>query len=125
MSKNHVRSRIRISDILYRRGKVKDAAQHLEFIISHPTLLSPKDLALGYYLHSQLANVFGKLDLALGDLERAVKLDKDNHDFLLELYALRSKAGDKIKNYKEEARDVLLPEARARSSSPRVSSTRR
>src|SRR5581483_7031235 len=94
MSKNHAKSRLRISDILYKRGKIKDAAQHLEFVISHPQLLSPKDLALGYFLHAQLANVFGKLDLALGDMERAVKLDKDNHDFLLELYALRAKAGD-------------------------------
>jgi predicted Zn-dependent protease len=105
-SKNHAKSRLRIAEILYRKGKIRtqEAADQLAFLTTNSTLLAPKDLALAFYLHSQLATIFGKLDLALGDMERAVKLDKDNHDYLLELYSLRAKAGDKVPRLKDEAR---------------------
>ncbi len=103
-SKDHLRSRLRIADILAKRGALREAAPHLEMIVSNPTNLPPKELALAYYLHAQVNQLYQKWDLALGDVERAVKLDKDNHDYLLELFTLRAKAGDSIHTVQKEAR---------------------
>ena len=104
MTKTHAKSRLRIADILYQKGRLRDAADHLDFIVENPKLLAPKDLALAYYLHSQLAQSFQKLDLAIGDLERAVKLDRENHEYLLDLYNLRAKSGESVKSLRKEAR---------------------
>jgi len=100
----HVRSRLRIAELLNQQGKIKESASHLEYIMTHTRLLPPKEMARAYYLHSQLSGLYKKWDLALGDVERAVKLDKDNHDYLLELYTLRARVGDSVKSVQKQAR---------------------
>lgn len=103
----HMKSRLRYASIMHARGKIQDAEGHLEAIVEMPFLLAPKELAYGYYLHSQLTQAGqlpNKWDLALGDIERAVKLDKDNSDYLLELYRLRGKAGDSATSLTKQAR---------------------
>lgn len=103
-NKHHAKSRLRLAEIMSRTGRLKDAAPHLDYIVTHRDLLAPKELALGFALHSQLSLLYQKLDIALGDMERAVRLDKDNHDYLLELYTLRAKAGDKVAAMRFDAR---------------------
>jgi tetratricopeptide (TPR) repeat protein len=104
LNKDHARSRLRISDIFASQGKLKEAASHLEFIAHNPRLLPPKELALGYYLHSQLSELHQKWEIALGDVERAVRLDRENHDYLLRLYELRVKVGDSALGMRDDAR---------------------
>lgn len=101
---SHAHSHLRIAALLEKRGALREAAPHLDFVVTHAALLPPHDLALGYYLHAQLSQLFQKVDVALFDIERAVKLDKDNHDYLLELYTLRAKAGATIQSVQKEAR---------------------
>jgi tetratricopeptide (TPR) repeat protein len=100
----HAKSRLRVAYLLNKQGNLRDAATHLSFLMDHVNLLAPRDLGLAYYLHAQLAGLFQKWDIALGDIERAVKLDPDNHDYLLELYTLRAKAGDSLKTAQKQAR---------------------
>jgi tetratricopeptide (TPR) repeat protein len=101
----HARSRLRISALLNKRGTLKEAAAHLDYLVTHISLLAPKEMGEAYFLHAQLSQAYGKPDIALGDMERAARLDKDNHDYLLELYTLRAKAGDaSIKSVQHEAR---------------------
>jgi tetratricopeptide (TPR) repeat protein len=104
MRKDHAKSHLRIADLMNRHGQLKEAARHLEFITTHAHLLPPKDLALGYYLHAQLSELYQKWEVALGDVERAVKLDKDNQDYLLELYTLRAKVGESVASVRKDAR---------------------
>jgi tetratricopeptide (TPR) repeat protein len=103
-SKSHARSRLRIAYLLSRQGKLKEAARDLEFLTTNQKLLTPKELAQAYYLHAQLFELFQKWDLALGDVERCVVLDRDNHDYLLELYSLRARLGDRSVDLKKEAK---------------------
>ncbi len=100
----HARSFLRISELAHHQGKLKEVAKNLDFLVGNSQLLSPKDRASAYYLHGVLSELFEKWDLALYDVERAVKLDKENHDYLLELYTLRAKAGEKGKTIQREAR---------------------
>lgn len=101
---NHARSRLQIAAILHRGGKIREAAAHLEFLIRRTSLLAPKELAQAYYLHAQFSQVHQKYDVALGDIERAVRLHKNNPDYLLELYTLRAKAGASIQSIQKDAR---------------------
>ena len=83
-----------------KQGALKEASGHLDFLINHPNYLPPKELALAYSLHAQLSELYSKYDVALVDMERAVRLDSDNHDYLLEFYTLRAKEGDSSKQLK-------------------------
>ncbi|MCM2278046.1 MAG: tetratricopeptide repeat protein [Oligoflexia bacterium] len=104
MNRAHARSRLRIAHLLYRQGRLKDAANHLDALVKASRLLAPRDLSLAYFLHAQLAQRLGKVDVAIGDMERAVRLDAGNHDYLLELYSLRAKAGEKAASMRSSAR---------------------
>jgi len=101
---NHAKSRLRITDLLNRRGELKSAGAHLQFLTDNPGLLAPKDLGLAYYLHAIFQEQNNKLDIAMGYMERAVRIDPGNHEYFLELYTLRAKAGDSIKSYRGDAR---------------------
>lgn len=101
---SHAKSRLRISAILQKKGRLGDAGPQLDFIVENPHLLPPKELALGYYLHAQASQLHRKFRIALGDMERANRLDRDNHDYLLELFTLRAKDGESSENMKAEAR---------------------
>lgn len=103
-NKDHVKSHLKIAELLSRQGRLKEAAKNLEYCLAHVNLFTPKDLAHAYFLRAQLNALFQKYDLALGDVERAVKLDNENHDYLMELYTLRARLGDNNREYKKEAR---------------------
>jgi tetratricopeptide (TPR) repeat protein len=103
-NKSHLKSRLRIASILNQRGQLKEAARHLDVIVTLPHLLSPQDQAYGYYLHGLLAELFQQWDTALADLERAVKLDRGKSTYLLELYVLRGKAGESAQAVKKPVR---------------------
>jgi len=103
-NKEHAKSHLRIAYLLSKQGSLKDASSHLDFAINHPGYLPPKELGLAYSLHAQLSELYSKFDVALVDMERAVRLDSDNHDYLIELYTLRAKEGDSSKQLKVEAR---------------------
>ncbi|MGZ3709618.1 MAG: tetratricopeptide repeat protein, partial [Bdellovibrionota bacterium] len=103
-NKLHAKSRLRVADLLNHQGRLKEGASHLEFLTNNAGLLAPKDQALAYFLHAQLSELYQKWDLALGDMERATRLDKENHDYLLELYTLRAKVGDSIQSVQKQAR---------------------
>ena len=102
--KTHARSHLRIADILDSRGELRSAAKHLEFLMLKPFFLSPRELSRAYYLHSRLNQLFQKWDGALADMEKAVKLDRGNHDYLLELYTLRARAGANVQAMQGKAR---------------------
>lgn len=91
----HARSHLKIAEVLNHQGQLKAATSHLEFLVGNPRSLSPHEMAKAYYLHSILSQINQQWDIALGDMERAVQLDKGNSDYLLEMYTLRSKAGDR------------------------------
>lgn len=101
---NHARSRLKLAQLADQRGALKQAQSHLEFIVSKPELLSPPELAEGYYLHAKLMNMLGKTEIALGDIEKSVKLDPNNHDYRLQLYLSRAKAGESVEKLRRQAR---------------------
>jgi tetratricopeptide (TPR) repeat protein len=104
MNKNHAKSRLRIAYILNDRGKINEAKEHLDFIVSNSRLLSAKDLGLAYFLHSVLSEQKKEYEIALGDAERAVQLDKENHSYLLQLYSMRAKGGESLIKLRKEAK---------------------
>ncbi len=107
-SGRHAKSRLRICEIMAKSGRLIDAKEHLGILVSNPRLLAPRELGRAYYLHAQYSQLKKEDDVAIGDMERAVRLDPENHDYLLELYTLRARAGDKSSAMRAEARMFLF-----------------
>ncbi len=95
LNKDHVKSRLRIADLLHHEGRLKDASKHLAAILERGSYLPPRELARAYYLHGLASELKHDFDRASTDVEQAVRLDRQNHDYLLELYALRARGGEK------------------------------
>ncbi len=103
-NKNHLKSHLQIVEILNKEGSLKTAADHLNFILSKPGLIETKKLARAFYLRTRLREIKEEWDQALGDIEKAVKFDKDNKDYILEHYTLRAKLGDSVDKFKTSAK---------------------
>ncbi|MBY0469915.1 tetratricopeptide repeat protein [bacterium] len=103
-NKRHAKSRLAVIRLLAEAGKWDDAAKSLTFLMNNRGLLSPPELAKAYYIDAMYNKRKENWDRALGDMERAVQLVKDNHDYMLELYSLRYKAGASKKSVQKEAR---------------------
>jgi tetratricopeptide (TPR) repeat protein len=89
----HAKSRLRRVVIAWKGGNISNSSADLELLLKHPDFLSPKDLGQAYYLLSQLYSVNQKFEGALHAIERALKLDRKNRDYLLEYYTLRAREG--------------------------------
>src|SRR6185312_8180635 len=104
MYKYHARSHLRIADILLRESHLKEASPHLELITSEPGLLSPPELARAYYLDAIVKESSKNWEVALGDIQRAIRLDKNNPDYALEFYSLKAKGGESVALIRNDAR---------------------
>lgn len=104
ISSNHARSRLRIATLLAKRGQLKDAGPFLDSLVNETGTLPPRERAIAFYLHAQLNSLFQKWNYALADAERAVRLDPENHDYLLEMYSLRAKLGGASPEFQKEAK---------------------
>lgn len=100
----HAKSRLKISELFVQKGHLKEAGPHLEYLIENTQLMTPRELAQAYYFHALFNMLLKKMDFALNDLERAVKLDKDNHEYLLEYYTLKARFGQGVKTAEVEAK---------------------
>lgn len=100
----HARSHLALSELYYQDGELKKAKKNLNYIVNNRALLSARPLARAFYLHGKLDLLEGKPDQALGNVERAVRLDPKNNDYLLELYSLRAKAGDQVEQIRKKAK---------------------
>ena len=107
MNPMHAKSMLKTASIYDRRGELRNAVPLLTQLITHIDLLAPKDLALAYYLYGRSLELKQDWETALAYLERAVKLDHDNHDYLFELYTLRARAGDTGQTVKDQAKMYL------------------
>lgn len=104
LNPDHARSRLALANLLQRKNRLPEAATHLEYLVRHPTLLAPLDLARAYFLHALWSEAEKDFETAMGDMERAVVLDRENHDYLLELYELKANTGGNIRMLKPYAR---------------------
>ena len=104
MNQDHAKSHLRIANLLVKKGLLKEAGPDLEFVVSHSNLVSPKEYANALYLHAQLAELYKKWDVAVSELERAVDLDRESHDYLLELYTIKAKTDTSLKVIQKNAR---------------------
>ncbi len=100
----HAKSRLRKVVIAWKAGNLSGSGRDLELLLKHPGLLTPKDLGQSYYLLSQLYSVNQNFENALAMIQRALKLDHKNRDYLLEYYTLSAREGNGVLHAKNEAR---------------------
>lgn len=103
MNATHAASRLRLVALNVREGRFKESTKDIEVLVSNPELLSPKDLAESYYYYAMLFQTQENWDAAFSALERAVRLDRNNHDYLLEYYTLKARTGNLVASAKKEA----------------------
>lgn len=99
----HAKSRLRKVAVTWKAGNISNSARDLELLLKNPDFLGPKDLGQAYYLLSQLYSVKQQFEGALSAIERALKLDRKNRDYLLEYYTLLASKGADRANAKKEA----------------------
>lgn len=104
LNPEHARSKLRVAAVLAERGRILEARPQLTFLLAHSALISPQERGLAYYLHSLLSEQNKNYELSLADAERAVRLDPEEHNYLLQLYSMRAKLGDLAQNAKREAK---------------------
>lgn len=90
----HSRSRLRISYLAYKQGKIKTVSAHVDSLVGNPEFLSPKDRALGFYLHGMLMESRTDYEAALLDMKAATELEPSQYDYWVEYYSLRGRTGE-------------------------------
>jgi tetratricopeptide (TPR) repeat protein len=100
----HAKSRLRKTYLAWKSGSVSKAEKDLALLLEHPELLSPRDLALAYYLESQRYSVAQHYEEAYVAIQRALTLDPGNRDYRLEYYTLLGREGGNVAHAKSEAR---------------------
>jgi tetratricopeptide (TPR) repeat protein len=103
-SPEHAYSRFRMIKIADTKDELRAVRNHVEFLTSGADRLPGRELAEAYFLRSKLDQLDGKLDLALGHIERALGLEPENPDYNLNYFLLRAKAGDSLLEVRREAR---------------------
>lgn len=107
MRSDHAKSHLRIAQLLDQRGRLGEAASHLDFLRNNHFLLSPQDLAETFYLRSRyLSGIRQKPELAVPEIEQAVAINRKKHEYLLEYFTVMAQAGrsDKSEVAKREAK---------------------
>jgi len=104
MEKEHARSRLRLSEIAHRKGEITAAAPHIQALLKNKKAIPPKEMALAYFLSSRLNQAYQKYKNALDDIEHATKLDRDNHEYLVEFFMLKTKTGGDVQAVQGAAR---------------------
>ncbi len=108
LSSAHAKSRLKLVELMSKTGRLKEAGPLLEDLVGNPKYLSPKDLAQSYFYYGNYYQLIKNPDVALGAYERAVRLDKSKHEYMLELYTLKSKSGDSVLGAKKQAKMYIL-----------------
>ncbi len=104
MNPDHATSMLAIARLYNEQGKLSEAEKYLKFMVTHQSLLPPRELGEAYYLNSLFLQGKNDFDLALGSVERAIRLDPERADYNLQYYLLRAKAGEAIPKIRKEAR---------------------
>jgi tetratricopeptide (TPR) repeat protein len=100
----HGASRLRILKILESRATLKEGKPHLVYLSKNPLLLPPREQAQALSWRATIEEADGKLDVALGLVERALRLDSENPAYSLQHYLLRARVGDSVPAIRKEAR---------------------
>ncbi len=100
----HAKSYLKVAELRTKQGKIKEITKYIDFLVLNGDLLDPIDLGRAYYLQCQLFQVFEKWNEALGSIDKAVILDRENADYILERYTLLTKVGDSIEKVQGQAR---------------------
>lgn len=104
ISPKHGAARYRLVKIANGRDKLQEVKKELEFITATAEHLAPRELADSYSIRSKLDQQAGRFDLALGQIERALRLEPENPDYNLAYFTLRARAGDQLPEVRREAR---------------------
>jgi tetratricopeptide (TPR) repeat protein len=104
LNPRHGYSRYRILHLLEARAALKDGRDHLVFLSKNPDLLPARELAQVLSWRATVEEADGKIDVALGLVERALRLDSDSPAYSLQHYLLRARAGDSVPSIRKEAR---------------------
>jgi tetratricopeptide (TPR) repeat protein len=103
-SPNHGYARLRIVKMADAAGSLGTVRKELAFITSGADHLPPRELAEAFFIRSRLEQAEGRVDLALGYIERALGLEPENADYNLNYFLLRAKAGDSLPELRKDAR---------------------
>jgi tetratricopeptide (TPR) repeat protein len=100
----HPKSRVRYAEVLDRLGRLREAKPHLSFLLKNEKLLNPPDRARAFFLAGRFFQLEQKNETALGLLERAVRYDPGNHDYLFEYFTLKASVSEGVEGAKAQAR---------------------
>jgi tetratricopeptide (TPR) repeat protein len=104
----HAKSRLRKVYLAWQAGTISKSEEDLLLLLKHPDFLSPRDLGQANYFLSQYYSVKQNFEGALSAIRRALTLDRQNRDYLLEYYTLLGREGGSVPEAKVEAKMYLF-----------------
>jgi tetratricopeptide (TPR) repeat protein len=104
LNPRHGFSRYRILRLLEARAALREGRDHLVFLSKNPDLLPAREQAQVLSWRATVEESEGRVDVALGLVERALRLDSENPAYSLQHYLLRARAGDTVPSIRKEAR---------------------
>lgn len=90
----HNTSRLKLVSMFFQQGQLKENKEVLFQLSAQLDILKPLERAEGYYYLGQFFFLHEKWRNALQAFENAVKYDSQNLTYVLDLYTLKSRAGD-------------------------------
>jgi Tfp pilus assembly protein PilF len=103
----HGRSQLRLAELLIRKGLYSDAGPVLKFLTGNPELLNPSEIARSWFLESRLNLSFERTKQAIHAIEKAIRNDPKNREYILESYRQKAKVKDPSPRMQREAKMYL------------------
>ncbi len=102
LNPDHLKSRLMLVSYALQEGNTEAIGPEIQKIVEKGALLPPADHALAYYYFSQYFTAMKKFDSAIIAIKEAIRLDRQNHDYILEYFTLKSELGGKNETDKRE-----------------------
>jgi len=101
---SHAKSMLRLAELYIKKGGYGDAGPLLNYLISHPEELTPAEIGRSWFLESRLNLAFERIKQAVNAIEKAIKFDPGNREYILESYRQKARLKDLTPAMQREAK---------------------
>ena len=104
LAKSHSKSLLRLAELQIKRGDYSETGPILAYLTTHPEELTPAEIARSWFLESRLNLAFERTREAVRAVEKALKFDPTQREYILESYRQKARLRDPTPKMQREAK---------------------
>lgn len=104
VEKAHAKSLLRLAEIQIKKGEYSEAGPILAHLTAHPEDMTPAEIARSWFLESRLNLAFERTRDAVRAIEKALKFDPTQREYILESYRQKARLKDPTPKMQREAK---------------------